>query len=360
MFVLDHRLLLVGVAVCLGTPAVSAQPKDDAAKARLATKLDGPDGIDCIDEVAFTPDRKMVALFQSDLRIRLWDTATGKWLGTLGGHRFESADLFALVGAGKTVLAWNGTGTGACLAWDTKTGDVRTVFSKVGRNGRDARWAAGASADGKWIATVHSGDTCPSRVRGWDVSTGKELWEFNNADGKQMIFAVAFSPAGQALALGTGDGKVKLLDPKTGKEAAVLDDGTDEACAVEWSADGKRLAAVQRGPGNRARAVVWEVPPAKPEGGVARAKVAGTVGPFDRTPGHWALAPDGKHLAALGADGALAVWTVPGEKPVVSVKVWGQRGLVWSADGKALLVVREYPRVLELLTFDLADILPKK
>jgi WD40 repeat protein len=350
-FPVDRRFLLTSVALCLGASTTSAQPKDDAVKARLAVKLNAPDGIDCIDEVVFSTDRGLVAFFQSDGKIRMWETATGNWRTTLAGHRFEYPDLFALVDDGKTVLAWNGTGTGECFAWDVKTGEKRTVFHKVGRDGRDAHWAAGASPDGKRIATVHDGGECPSRVRGWDAGSGKELWEFNNADGKQMIFAVAFSPDSKSIALGTRDGKVKLLDPKTGKEATVLDDGKDEVCAVMWSDDGKRLAAIQRGARNAARVVVWDV---------ATAKVAGIIGPLDRTPSHPALAPDGKHFAALHDDGQLAVWTVPGKKPVAALNVWGRRGLVWSADGKSLLCVREYPRTLELLTFDLADILPKK
>jgi WD40 repeat protein len=350
MFPLDRRFLLVCAAVCLGTSTGRAQPKDDAAKARMAVRLDSPDGMDCIDDVAFSADRKVIALFQTDLRIRLWDTETGQWRATLGGHRHDYTDLFAVVDSGKTVLFWNGTGAGACLAWDVKTGESRTVFNKVGRDGRDARWSAAASLDGKRVATVHCGGQSPAIVRGWDVGTGKELWEFKNDDGKQMVHVIAFAPDGKQLAVGTQDGKVRLLNAATGKEAAVLDDGKNEVCALEWSADGKRLAAVQRGARNIARIVVWDV---------AKAKIAGEIGPLT-TPGHGALSPDGKHFAAMYTGGTVAVWAVPGEKPVASVKVAGRRAMAWSADGKSILVVREYPKTLELLTFDLVDLLPKK
>jgi WD40 repeat protein len=349
-FALDRRrFLLTSASVCLGGPATNAQPKDDATKARLAVKLNAPDGIDCIDQIAFAPDRSLVALFQSDGKIRLWDTATGNWRITLAGHRFEYADLFALVDNGKTVLAWNGIGTGACFAWDVKTGEQRTVFNRVGRDDQDEHWAAAAALDGKRIATVHEGGRFASRVRMWDSATGKELWDFNNAAGKVMIYAVAFSPDAKALALATEDGKVRLLDSKTGKETAVLEDSKDIAHSVEWSADGKQLAVVQIGAKNGTRVAVWEV---------ATGKIAGTVGPFDRGPWFSALAPDGKHLATL--DNELVIWPVPGKKPVATVRVSGRRGLAWSADGKSLLVLREYPRTLELLTFDLADLLPKK
>jgi hypothetical protein len=348
LFPLDRRrFLLTGAAVCLSRPVAVAQPKDDAAKARKGTPFHSPDGADCIGGVAFSADRRLVALFQDD-RIRLWETDTGRWAGTLGGHRFDAADLFAVVDAGKGVIAWSGRGKGACLAWDLRTGAAREVFAKAGGAGNPDSVGA-ASADGRRVATTHWGSQGKSVVRGWDAATGKDLWVFDNADGKKAVYGLAFSPDGKALAAAGEDGKVRLIDTATGKESAVLDGGKGWAVDVEWSGDGKWVAALYPGVRAVANVVVWNAVTGKP---------AGTVGPLT-VPDHAHLSPDGRHLVAVRA-AAAAVWEVPGEKPVAELKISGHRGCAWSADGKSLLFVREYPRTIELLTFDLADLLPKK
>src|SRR5262249_14158670 len=160
-------------------------------------------------------------------------------------------------------------------------------------------------------------------VRGWDSGTAKQLWEFTPEKPEQTIEAVAFAPDGKTLAAGARDGKVKLLDPATGKQTAALHDGTGAVTFLDWSADGKRLAATQQGAKRMNRVVVWNV---------ATGKVAGVSGPFDQYRSHVALAPQATHLAAITPESRLAIWTVPGEKPLATVKVTNWCGLAWSAD----------------------------
>jgi WD40 repeat protein len=355
-----RRFLATGAAACLGVfPTIAGEaPKDDAVKARKTVRFVAADSLDCIDEVAFSPDRSRVALFHSDRTVTVWETDTGNWLNTLTGQVFEEPELFEFVEDGKSVLAWGGVGF--CVAWDVASGKLRIVFEKAGGPGAEkpsretGHWHGTATTDGKRIATVHDGGGKATLIRVWDAASGKQLWEFNNSKGEQTVHAVAFSPDGKRLATGTHDARVKLFDTATGKLLTTLADGKEEVTKLDWSADGKRLAALQRGPKKTARCCVWDVATEKLAG------VAGTLQEVDRT----ALSPDGKRFAAFqgyaATDVRLTIWDVPGEKPAAQVKLIGRCGLAWSADGKAVLAVREYRGGNEeLLAFHLEDILPK-
>jgi WD40 repeat protein len=355
-----RRFLATGAAACLGVfPSVAgAAPKDDAVKARTSVRFVAADRLDCIDEVAFTTDRSRVALFHSDRTVTVWETDSGNWLNTLTGQMFEDPEMFEFVEDGKSVLAWGGVGF--CVAWDVASGKLRIVFEKAGGPGGEKPsqtgeyWHGTATTDGKRIATVHDGGGKATLIRVWDATSGKQLWEFNNAKGEQTVHAVAFSPDGKRLATGTHDARVKLFDTATGKLLTTLADGKERMTKLDWSADGKRLAALQRGPKNTAKVSVWDV---------ATEKIAGVVGPL-REVDRITLSPDGKRLAAFQGvtidTACLTIWDVPAEKPAAEVKLLGRRGIAWSADGKAVLVVREYGGGNEeLLAFHLEDILPK-
>ncbi|MBA4063376.1 MAG: hypothetical protein C0501_06620 [Isosphaera sp.] len=346
-----RQFALAAAAAALGSRA-AAVPDDHAAKARRSVRLVPPGNLDCADEVAFSADAAVVAVFQSDDTVTVFETATGKHLNTLAGPGFEDPYLFAAADGGRAVVAWGGR-KGACVAWDVKTGKARTLFEKAFGGDRPERDARGAvSADGKRVATLHDGGGCPTLVRVWDAGTGKQLWELNYAGGQSDVYGLAFSPDGKRLAAGTQDRAVTVYDADTGKPAAELrGDGRGAVRAVGWSADGKRLLALHDGP--TARAAVWDVATGKPAGEVTGLPKSLPLGPV--------LSPDGTRVAAVTTDRGLAVWDVPSEEPLtVPVVVAGRRGLAWSADGKALLFLREYSEVHELLTFHVEDVRRKK
>ncbi|HZU34640.1 MAG TPA: hypothetical protein VFA18_01955 [Gemmataceae bacterium] len=74
--------------------------------------------------------------------------------------------------------------------------------------------------------------------KSWSPERQKYLWAH-----RRSALSVAFSPDGQLLASGGGDGVIKLWDPVTGEERATLDKHFGPVQAVAFSPDGQTLAS---------------------------------------------------------------------------------------------------------------------
>jgi hypothetical protein len=122
--------------------------------------------------------------------------------------------------------------------WEAQTGKLVTTLPIDGYT--DVFF----SPDSKWLATD------AARVRLWAVGSWQEGPSF---EGTQP----AFSPDGMLLALETGHGMIRLLDPADGREYARLEDPNhDRARSLFFSADGTRLVV----PSNDSQTVhLWDL-----------------------------------------------------------------------------------------------------
>jgi WD40 repeat protein len=127
---------------------------------------------------------------------------------------------------GRFVATGSFGGAGGLKLWETEHGQVvkelplglmaGAVFS------RDGRWLAVFGSDGARVLTVGTWEEGPA------IPWGE----------------TAFSPDGGLLAVHTGQGVIRLLDPATGREKARLEDPHQDASGLAFTPDGTRLVAV--------------------------------------------------------------------------------------------------------------------
>jgi serine/threonine protein kinase/WD40 repeat protein len=171
-------------------------------------------------DVACSGDGRVIASAQSDGGVMLRSSRPDQpiELGPQYDTRYVSVSH-----DGKLVAT--GSHSGDTNIWSTDTGELLKNLPSVG-------WRIGFSPDGQWLGTVSGG------FRLWEVGTWKEGPTIGGGEG------FAFSPDGAILAVESGAGSIRLVDPDTGKEYARLEDpNQDRARHITFSPDGTRLIA---------------------------------------------------------------------------------------------------------------------
>lgn len=281
--------------------------------------------------LAFTPDGKTV-LTPELVRV---DAATGK---TVLPDKDRAERLLGLDRAGH-VLTW------------------RLVRSDPTRE-QEGIEVIDATAD-KVLCTVGTGEvnevaispdlaivalSSADKVGMWDAKTGKQLGALEMRAGaiRYYVHALAFSPDGKHLAVGSGtgypgngetNGAVAVWDTATGKLRHILPSAESQVNALAWSPDSTRIAGGGiHSPGLR----VWELATGKETS--LRPRGMGQF--FDA-----AFSPDGKTVVAnwrangAGAtDAGVVFWDVATGRfqGVLSGNVEAVRALAFSPDGRRL------------------------
>ncbi len=153
----------------------------------------------------------------------------------LGPH--DDARYVAVSPDGRLVATGSHTRTGVKV-WEAQSGKLVKELPVHGQ--------VGFSPDGKWLATSGGG------LRMWAVGS----WRKGPYIGGTAI-AFAFSPDHKLLAVETGYGVLRLVDPDTGREYARLEDpNQDRAFAGSFSPDGTQLITTN---GDSASIHVWDL-----------------------------------------------------------------------------------------------------
>ena len=282
--------------------------------------------------VAYAPDGKTLATGGSDRTVRLWDTVSGQEVGQLRGHR---GGVYAVgFSPGGKILA-SGGGNMALKLWDLASGKCvanlsgHTAVVKCLAFTADGRYLFSGGGD-RSLSTHRAGQA----IR-WDLADGNRPQQFWTAS--HGVLAVAVAPDGKAVAVGTGNKEIVVLEPGPLGPARVLRQPS-AARGLAFTPDGRTLVSVAS-----RRLRLWDVASGKASGWLeghadrvnALAAVPGlgllASGSWDDTVRLWdvaarrqraaydwkagkisglAFAPDGMTAAAACGDGSVVVWDV--------------------------------------------------
>lgn len=141
-----------------------------------------------VNVAVFAPDGSWIASGGADNSVKIWQTASGRELRSLNGHR----------------------------------GYIRSL----------AR-----SSNGQWLASGSS----DRDVKLWEVATARELHAFKGHTG--TVEVLAFSADYRWLASGGADGTIKIWDPNSGREIKSLSQQMGAITSLAFSGDGQTLVS---------------------------------------------------------------------------------------------------------------------
>jgi WD40 repeat protein/DNA-binding MarR family transcriptional regulator len=190
--------------------------------------------------VAFDPAGTLLASGSEDRLLKIWDTHTGRCLETFEGHTAWICGVaFSPIasdpshpGSSGTILA-SASYDGTIKLWDLAT--RQCIRSLEGHH--NWVWAVAFSPDGQAIASG-SGD---HTVKLWNPYTGECLQTLHGHTSR--VWSVAFSPDGRTLATASSDQTVKLWDLATGECCGTLEEHENIVWSVAFSPDGEILAS---------------------------------------------------------------------------------------------------------------------
>jgi WD40 repeat protein len=313
-----------------------------------------------LGEIRLSPDGTVLAAYYWDNTLRLWNLGTaGEILAvtnasSVGGFSKDSRSLLVGckdrsirhfdLGTKTWSVPWTNSGelvacadgcniavtleqTGELKVWDVPARQAK--FSPATKVDRYLDYGYGRtvaiSPDGKVLAVVQLSPSpgSKSRIRLWEVATGRELDSLHET-GKIRSFQ--FSPNGQFLAVGLGNGKIHLWDWASQKFNA-LDQSDLAIQALAFSAGDQWLAAGDAGGHIR----IWSL-----RTGMAEPE---HFPPQNRQVWSLAFSPDGKLLACGGRDSAISIWKTIGEQTPdqangIRSDQWGN--FAFSPDGKSM------------------------
>jgi RNA polymerase sigma factor (sigma-70 family) len=269
-------------------------------------------------EVAFSPDGKTLAAIDWDQKrpfneqtrtVALLDTATGQRRGEIPWGRDRLGKL-TFSRDGKKLMAHHLGG--GVRVWNTATGEL--LSSLRAPNPGLVITAFTPEGDAVALGSQYVG------VPLLDLRTGKELANFR---AHPTVTALAFSPDGKTLATGGGVGAIKQWDLASGKERPASADPPIGPRHLAFSADSKEIWSLA----DALTAHDWRT------GRQTRRMEV----PHDGEIGRLAVAPDHMRVAGVDRGQRLVVWDEAGK--VVSTLGTAARiftASAFSADGKRL------------------------
>ncbi len=283
----------------------------DANTGRRLHTLRGHEGR--VNALAFSPDGLLLASAANDPEVRLWDVKTGARAASIRGGRFYVFRVrFSPSGKLLLTLSYDRT----VRVWDVRTRRLlQTLRSKPGV--RDAWFGR---REKMLISTDFDGF-----FRLWDLKSGKEVRAIRAGRGWRL--SLSSHPKKDLLATCAGDGRVRLWRLPSGQRVGELAAAGQRFYGVEFSPDGRWLAAAA---GPAGVIAVWDLK----RRSRAPARLLTAAGAVYRV----RFSPDGRWLTACPRHAGVDVFKLPkGTKcPAAQGYAAPVRAMALSPDGERL------------------------
>jgi WD40 repeat protein len=232
----------------------------DVDSGRVLGTFDGH--TDTINDLAFSPDERLLATVSRDITIRIWDVASGRELQMVTGHSREAQSIaFSPNGEMLASTSWDGTTRIWALVPEGAASPSGSTSGPTGPTMTPVPLAASAispenaSQVGQARSLEQGGDEVVWSPDGRLLAISKmdlmlydtQTWQQVRVIGRGGTDGVVFSPDGRTLAAIMGE--VKLFDATTGAELHTLSRtqiSTSSASGylLSFSPNGRTLAVI--------------------------------------------------------------------------------------------------------------------
>jgi class 3 adenylate cyclase/WD40 repeat protein len=253
----------------------------DLRTLRLARTLFGRDGSTSA-ATSFMPDGRTLVTAGFNGRVSFWDVSSGRVTRTLRVALTvgQSLQWIAVSPDAKLLVVQAGDNSG------NRVEVVRIATGAVLQSHPLPYGACGAefTHDGREVVALGCGTSSASVLVAWDVGSGRKLFD----RGGLNAYAFDIAPGSELLGVGTEGGKVRLLDPRAGRQTAPpIQVANSEVYQVAFSPDGRSIAVSS----NDDTASVWDVRSGK--------RVGNPFGPYTANGDVMLFEPNGRLLIEL-------------------------------------------------------------
>ncbi len=281
-----------------------------------------------IRNVDFSPDCKFLA-GGDEAVTRLWEVASGELR-----HEFPSgAESVEFSADGRRLLVlYSPLETAEVIEFDVESGaELHRIGGMKSVAIADAyRVRAAVSADGGLVAM-----SIRERIKAWSLVTGRPTPDYPQTD--RAVASIAYSPDGRFAATGDWDGRVTMIDARSGERLGIFSGGhTAPVNNIVFSRDGAYALSSDY----EEKIIYWDVAQRKPLHTFTFPREISTYVPS------LALSSDGRSGAAIidvDQDATLVMWDLEDGTETARLRTDSNLNqLFFEADGEENLLVFGY------------------